>query len=436
MLAGLRAVDPARLVARTLADPATLVAWAPDLARDDAGLPATPLDREPGGDTLLVAIGKAAGGMARGAASVLGHHLTAGVVVTSDGAPLPDLPGRLRTHRAAHPCPDDRSVTAAQDIRRLLEGAGDADRVLVLLSGGGSALVTDPADGLDLDAIRATHDVLLRSGWPIGEINDVRRVLDGLKGGGMARLAHPASVIGLALSDIPGGSVTDVASGPLSAARRSCQDVEIALRRGELWMRIPESVQTFLRDRRSVALVEPPAVDLRALGSGGAAVDAVADEANRLGYSVLRLGTSLEGEASALGRGLARTARAVRDGVTDVRLPACLIGAGEATVEVRGNGTGGPNQELAVGAAVALDGCDGVVVASLGTDGIDGPTDAAGGWADGTSSRRARALGVDLEEALARNDSGTALRALGDRIVTGPTGTNVADLYLVLVDEV
>lgn len=436
MLAGLRAVDPARLVARSLADPATLASWAPDLARDDSGLPATPLDREPSGDTLLIAIGKAAGGMAKGAAAVLGHHLTAGVVVTSDGAPLPELPVHLRTHRAAHPLPDRRSVAAARDIRRLLEGAGEADRVLVLLSGGGSALVTDPAEGLDLEVIRVTHELLIRSGWPIGEVNDVRRVLDRLKGGGMARLAAPASVIGLALSDIPGGGVDDVASGPLSAARRSCRDVEIALRRGDLWPRLPEAVQQFLEARRSVSTPEPPEVELRSLGSGDRAVDAVGREAGRLGYSVQRLGTSLEGEARTMGRGLARAARAIRDGVAEVPLPTCLVGAGEATVNVRGDGSGGPNQELAVSAALALDGCDGVVLASLGTDGVDGPTDTAGGWADGTSLQRARRLGVDLEDALARNDSGSALRALGDRIVTGPTGTNVADLYLVLVDAV
>jgi len=436
ILAGLRSADPARLVARALADPATLASWAVDLAVDDAGPPASPLDREVAGDTLLVAIGKAAGGMARGAAEVLGHHLAGGVVVTADGTPLPDLPGRLRTHRAAHPLPDARSVAAARDIRHLLEGAGGADRVLVLLSGGGSALVTDPAEGLGLDAIRATHDLLLRSGWPIGGVNDARRVLDRLKGGGMARLAAPASVIGLVMSDIPGGGLEDVASGPLSPARRGCRDVEIALRRGDaLWGRLPDEVQRFLEARRSRVSLTPPPVKLLGIGSGDGVVDAVDAEAARLGYSTRRLGTSLSGDARTLGGALVRTARAVRDRVVDVPAPACLIGAGEVTVEVRGPGSGGPNQEVAVGAALALEGFTGVLIVSLGTDGIDGPTDAAGGWADGSSVQRAHSAGIDLEAALVRNDSGSALKALGDRIVTGPTGTNVADLYLVLVDE-
>ncbi len=436
MLAGLRAVDPARLVARTLADPATLAAWAPDLAREAAGPPATPLDDETGGETLLVAIGKAAGGMARGAASVLGRHLAAGVVVTPDDAPLPELPRALRTHRCGHPLPDIRSVDAAADVRGLLEGAGRTDRVLVLLSGGGSALLTDPVEGVGLEALRATHEILLRSGWPIGDVNDVRRVLDRLKGGGMARLAAPASVVGLVLSDIPGGAPEDVASGPLSAASRTCRDVEILLRRGDLWSLLPQEVRHYLEHRRRLPLAATPDVPLHRIGSGSRVVDAVADEAERLGYSVQRLGTSLAGEAKTLGRALARAGRGVLDGVVDVPRPTCLVGAGEATVEVTGSGEGGPNQEVAVSAALALDGCEGIVLASLGTDGIDGPTSAAGGWADGTSARRARAAGIDLEDALTRNDSGQVLSALEDRIITGPTGTNVADLYLVLIDEV
>jgi hydroxypyruvate reductase len=434
-MAGLRAVDPARLVAATLSDASALAAWSLGFARDASGPPTTPLDRAVVGDTLLVAIGKAAGGMVRGAHALLGDHITAGVVVVPDGAPVPDLPPSVRLHRASHPLPDGRSIEAARDIRRLLEGAGRGDRVLVLLSGGGSALVTDPERGLDLDAIRAAHGVLVASGWPIGAVNDVRRCLDRLKGGGMARLAAPAATLGLVLSDIPGGRIADVASGPLSPATRSVRDVEIELRRGRLWDSLPEAVRATLEGRRFELPEATPDVPLHAIGSGGAAIEAVSRAAAELGYSVQRLGGALEGEARGLGRGLARAASAVRDGVASVPLPACLVGAGEATVEVVGDGSGGPNQEVAVAAALALDGMEGILVASVGTDGVDGPTDAAGGWADGGSAERARRAGVDLRDALARNDAGTALRDLGDRIITGPTGTNVADLYIALVDE-
>ncbi len=434
IIAGLRAVDPARLVASTLSDSDGLAAWSVGLARQASGPPATPLDRAPSRDTLVVAIGKGAVGMVEGAHAVLGDHLTAGVAVVPDGVPLRELPRSMRLHRAAHPLPDERSLTAAADIRTLLGGAGRGDRVLVLLSGGGSALVTDPEEGLDLADVRAAHEVLLGSGWPIGRINDVRRTLDRLKGGGMARLAAPAATIGLVLSDIPGGRVTDVASGPLSPATRTPRDVEVELRRGGLWAAMPEAVRGSLRARRAERSVATPEVTLHAIGTGGAAVDGVARAAADLGYSVQRLGGALEGRARDLGRGLARAAIAARDGVAPVPLPACLVGAGEATVEVVGDGSGGPNQEVAAAAAMALEGREGILVASVGTDGVDGPTDAAGGWADGESAARARRIGVDLLDALARNDAGSALARLGDRIVTGPTGTNVADLYLVLVD--
>ena len=434
IVAALRSVDPARLVAEVLADSHALAAWGEDLAADSAGPASSPVDRWEAGDTLVVAIGKAAGGMAAGVASVLGGHLAAGVVVLPDGAPLPELPPPLRIHRASHPLPDPRSLTAAVDIRELLEGSGPADRVLVLLSGGGSALVTDPEPGLDLEAVRGTHEALLRSGWPIQRVNDVRRVLDRLKGGGLARLVAPSATLGLVLSDIPGGGLADVASGPLSPASASPRDVEIALRRSGLWVEIPASIRAHLEARRADSGAEPPSVELLPVGDGLGMLAAVRREAERLGYSPQSLGDALVGEARDLGRALARAARAAQDGVAPVPLPACLIGAGEATVTVSGSGSGGPNQEVAVAAARELDGRHGVLVASLGTDGVDGPTDAAGGLADGSSVARARAAGVDLGAALDANDSGGALETLGDRLVTGPTGTNVADLYLALVD--
>jgi len=434
ILAALRSVAPARLVAEALADPPTLLPWGGGIALDGAGPPTSPLDASAPGDTLLVAIGKAAGGMAEGAAAVLGAHLAAGVVVVPDEAPLPDLPPALRVHRAAHPVPDARSVEAGRDIRGLLEGAGPDDRVLFLLSGGGSALVSEPERGVDLDTLRATHEVLLGSGWSIHRINDVRRLLDRLKGGGMARLASPARIVALVLSDIPGGALEDVASGPLSPSHASPRDVEIALRRDRLWELLPSPVRDFVVARRAWQPPETPPVELRGIGAGVSVIDAVARQAQADGRSVRRLGAALEGEARVLGRALARAAMAAQDGAAPVPLPTCLVGAGEATVTVRGSGSGGPNQEVAVAAALALDGRRGILVASVGTDGVDGPTSAAGGFADGTTAERARAAGVDLATALERNDSGSALEALGDRIVTGPTGTNVADLYLVLVE--
>ncbi|MDT8367565.1 MAG: DUF4147 domain-containing protein [Longimicrobiales bacterium] len=433
LLAALTALDPARLVAEALPDLPVLAEWSPEIATVLAGSPTGSIDRRAYGATWTVAIGKAAGGMTAGARAVFGDQLTGGIVVLPDGAPSPELPARFEVYRAAHPLPDERSLVAADAIRRLTDGVGPGDRILVLLSGGGSALVTDPAGDLDLAAIRATHDVLLRSGLPIQRVNEVRRVLDRLKGGGLAVACAPASVVGLVLSDIPGGRAEDVASGPLSPPPLSPRGVEIALRRHRIWDRLPGPVREHLRALRDASVPETPSVPLHVVGSGPGVIEAVRRAALARGYGVHRLGDALEGEARRLGRSLARAAMAAQDGMAPVPLPACLVATGEATVTVRGAGTGGPNQEVAVGAALALAGREGIVLAALGTDGVDGPTEAAGAWADGTSAARAAEAGVDLADALERNDTGRALAAIGDRIITGSTGTNVADLYLALV---
>jgi glycerate-2-kinase len=431
--AALRSVDPVRGVADALADLPEMTPWAGAIALDEAGPARSELDRVGGGRTLLVGVGKAAGGMVAGAVAVLGG-VDAGVVVIPDGAPCPPLPDSVRVHRASHPLPDGRSVEAAAAVRALLEDAGSEDRLLVLLSGGGSSLVTDPVEGVRLEDVRAVHRMLLRSGWPIQRVNAVRRVLDRLKGGGMARLALPARPVALVLSDIPGGALEDVASGPLSPSPATPRDIEIGLRRDGWWDELPERVRASLVARRDEASSATPEVILHGVGSGIPLLDAVRGAASGLGYTVRSLGTSLEGEARRIGRGVARAAIAVQEGVVDVPRPACLVGVGEATVQVTGDGVGGPNQEVAVAAALELAGRAGVLVASVGTDGVDGVTEAAGGWADGHSAVRAEAAGIDLAAALDHNDSGRALAALGDRIVTGPTGTNVADLYLALVE--
>jgi hydroxypyruvate reductase len=255
-------------------------------------------------------------------------------------------------------------------------------------------------------------------------------------------------VLGLLLSDVVGDDPTIIASGPLSPSSTTPREVEILLRRRRVWDDLPAKVRELIgeeaRTLRNGPDEQPPnetvtgrdpgtSALVRVIGGGADALAAASAAATRLGYSTHTLTARLEGEARRAGAGLARAGLAVRDGLSPPAPPACLLAAGETTVEVVGPGKGGRNQEVALGAALRLDGTPGILVASLGTDGVDGPTDAAGALADGTSVRRARELGLDVESALERNDAYPLLDALGDLVRTGPTGTNVADLMLVLI---
>ncbi|HSG48441.1 MAG TPA: DUF4147 domain-containing protein, partial [Longimicrobiales bacterium] len=337
-----------------------------------------------------------------------------------------------------HPVPDAEGAEASQAVAALVSGLVPGDRLLVLLSGGGSALLTLPREGLSLESLRATTEVLLRSGISIQEMNRVRAALEQLKGGGLARRAGGARILGLVLSDVVGDDPGVVASGPLTERESSPREIEDLLQRSGCWGDLPREARDVLAaPARWVGAAarrdHPGDPVVRVVGGGRTAVDAAAAAAGRLGYATRILTTGLEGEARAAGRGLARVGLAVLDGLSPPPPPACLLAAGETTVHVTGPGKGGRNQEVALGAATALDGRPGVLVASLGTDGIDGPTDAAGAMADGTTVARARGAGLDPWAALDANDAYPLLDALGDLIRTGPTGTNVADLMLVMV---
>jgi glycerate 2-kinase len=242
---------------------------------------------------------------------------------------------------------------------------------------------------------------------------------------------------------VPGDRPEVIASGPLSPDPTSFRDAEVLLRRRGLWNALPAAVHRHLREGREGRHAETPQGDdpafrevhLRVVAGGPRAVSSAAAEARRLGYAVQVLTHELRGEARAAGRGLARVGRAVRDGVGPVRPPACVLAAGETVVSVTGPGRGGRNQEVALGAALALEGAAGILVASLGTDGVDGPTDAAGGWVDGGTVGRGRALGLDAGAALDANDAYPYLEAVDGLLKTGPTGTNVADVMVVLVGD-
>ena len=396
----------------------------------------------PGQPVRLVAAGKAAAAMASAAAEILGDRLGPGVVITKHGHldRFPFPPG-LKAIEAGHPVPDDAGLAAVSDIEALLTGLGKGDLVLALFSGGASALLPDPAEGITLADLQATTGALLRSGAPIGELNAVRKHLSRMKGGQLARLAHPATVAALILSDVVGDPLDVIASGPTAPDPTTYAWAwEILERRGIL-ASVPPAVRRRLRDGVDGKIPDTPGpgdpVFARGLnvlvGSNRLAAEAAVSAAERLGYGALLLSTFVEGEAREVAKVAVALAREVLASGHPVAPPACLVLGGETTVTVRGNGKGGRNQELALAAALALEGIDGVSILALATDGTDGPTDSAGGIVDGETAAAVRATGIDPAGALAAHDSYPALEAGGALLRTGPTGTNVNDLLVILV---
>ena len=392
------------------------------------------------GRVQVVGAGKASGAMAAAAEHVLGDRIAGGLVVVKDGYRVPTR--RVQLVEAGHPVPDARGEAAAQRIRAIAEAAGANDLLLVLISGGGSALTPAPAPPVTLADKQAMTRLMLTAGANINQLNAVRKHCSLLKGGQLARAAAPAPVHALLLSDVIGDPLDVIASGPTAPDASTFGEALGILERFDLLSRAPASIVERLERGRRGAIPETPKPDdpifrrVRnvVIGNNRLVVDAAADEAVRLGYGPHVLTRSLEGEAREVAARLVALAREIRDGRGQVAAPACIIAAGETTVTVRGRGRGGRCQEFALAAALALDGVDGVVALAAGTDGTDGPTDAAGGIVDGTSAGRARALGEDPRARLDDNDANPLLAALDDLVVTGPTNTNLLDLYLLLVE--
>jgi len=395
---------------------------------------------------IVVGMGKASARMAATLEDLLGERISGGLVVTADGYRV--VTHRLATQKveiveASHPVPDARGRAAAERIVSLVEEANEEDLVIVLISGGGSALLPLPASGIVLSDLSAINELLLRSGAKIQEINTVRKHLSQVKGGQLARHAFPAQVLALVLSDVPGDPLNAIASGPTVGDPTTFDQVKRILHRYRLWEEIPNSVRERIEAgvRRTIEETPKPGdavlqrVTTTIIGSGSDAVEAALAEAERLGYHTLVLTTTLEGEAREVGKMLAAVAREEASNGRPVPLPALILAAGETTVTVQGTGKGGRNQEVALSAALGIEGLSGVVVASLGTDGRDGPTDAAGGMVDGGTVGRMRERGIDPGEYLEENNSYKALEEAGDLIVTGPTGTNVADMCFVAVGQ-
>jgi glycerate 2-kinase len=389
---------------------------------------------------LVVGAGKASAPMAAAVEDVIGDRLPIeGSVNVRYGHAAPTRHVRIR--EAGHPVPDAAGVEATRAMVELLRGADERDLVICVISGGGSALLTLPAEGVSLEDLQRTTDALLRCGATINEINIVRKHLDTVKGGGLARIAAPAQILTLVLSDVVGNPLDAIASGPSVPDTSTWSDAAAVFDRYALWDVVPGSVSRRLRVGVAGELPDTPKpgeplferTQAVVVGSNLLACEAAEAAARQLGFQTLVLTTYVEGEAREVGRVLAGCLREVDASGHPLSRPCCLIAGGETTVSIRGGGRGGRNQELALAAAFSLRGVRDVLLASIGTDGSDGPTDAAGAFVDGTTLERAEVLGLDAARHLADNDSYTFFDRLGDLIRTGPTNTNVNDLYLLFV---
>jgi len=374
----------------------------------------------------LVAIGKAATAMARGALGVLAGRVSGGLVVHPETEASPaGWPSHVQRLPGGHPLPNENSAAAGRALEARLADVVADDIVLVLISGGGSAMIELPAVGTSVQEIAAITRALQRAGADINELNCVRRVLSRVKGGGLLDLAGPARVVGMLLSDVMGDDPAVIASGPIVPSTTTVADAVAVLERYGLRDEIKILVN--VRRKDSGRLTAAPAI---IVGANALAAQAVQRVAISQGFHTRIVTDRLCGEASDAGRAI--VADAIREQKTGAT-PFCLIYGGETTVTVRGSGRGGRNQELALSAACALEGTNHIVMCSFATDGIDGSSTAAGAIATGDTSKRAEALGLSAKRSLANNDSATFFAALGDAIVTGPTGTNVNDLVVALI---
>ncbi|MBW2481778.1 MAG: glycerate kinase [Deltaproteobacteria bacterium] len=388
---------------------------------------------------LVVGAGKAGAPMARALEELLGDRIADGVIVVKEGHGLPLA--HVRIHEASHPVPDERGIKGAEEILALVKDAGERDLVLCLMSGGGSALLVAPADGVTLEDKQAVTRLLLACGADIHEINSIRKHLSRAKGGGLARFAYPATVVSLILSDVIGDDLNVIASGPAVPDTSTFDDSRQILDKYDIWNQVPPSVRSRIeRGLKGEIEDTPKAGDAvfkrcysKLVGTNIQALKAAESKADKLGYGTLILSSTVEGEAREVAKVLTAIAREVRDSGNPVTAPACILCGGETTVTIRGDGKGGRNQELALAAALAIAGLENIVVLAGGTDGNDGPTDAAGAIVDGHTLARARTEGLDPFDYLSRNDSYHFFQPLEDLVITGPTRTNVMDVYMVLI---
>ncbi|MCA9452271.1 MAG: glycerate kinase [Nitrospiraceae bacterium] len=424
--AGLEACNPALAIANTL-----------HLTRNRLQVHDFHYDLTHHSRIVCVGAGKASAPMAMALEQMLGDRLEGGMVIIPDGHDTPCH--RIRMCHAAHPIPDRRGVKATKQLLALTQSLAQDDLLIVLLSGGASSLLCAPSIGLTLAAKRRTTELLLQSGATIHEINVVRKHISAIKGGQLAQ-STPATILTLIMSDVLGDDLSTIGSGPTVTDPSTFQDAIDILQQYSIWRKVPEALQRHLQQGLTKSLRAPKKPTRRqslrnrhiVLANNRQALEGVAKTAKRLGLKPFILPYPLQGEAKEIGSILGGFARDLVEFGNPVHPPACLIAGGEPTVTVNGKGRGGRAQECVLAAAGELAGLTNVFVAGFGTDGTDGPTDAAGAVVDGKTVQRAKKKGLSIEQALHEHDSYTIFQQIRGHIMTGPTGTNVNDIYLIV----
>ncbi|MFX1485588.1 MAG: glycerate kinase [Promethearchaeota archaeon] len=407
-----------------------------ELFVNDHSIDLTKIDR-----IFVVGGGKASGVMATALERVLADRITDGIVNVLKGTKDKHATHFIEINEAGHPIPTESGVRGTQRIVELADSAGDRDLVICLISGGGSALLPLPSPPVTLKEKQELTSLLLRSGANINEINAVRKHISAIKGGQLATKAYPASVLGLIISDVVGDPLGVISSGPTVADTSTFTDAIRVLKKYELWHRTPKSIQATIEQGVEGKIPETPKqsdprfqkVHNLIIASGRLAIEAAKQKGEECSLNALILSSSIEGEARHLGTFLAAIAKEIALRGNPIQRPALMVAGGETTVTLTGHGNGGRNQTVALSAAPGINGLDGVIVLSLATDGIDGYSIAAGAVVDGTTLDRSKMLGLDPDVSLRENAEYHFFSELGDSIITGPTGTNVNDLMMIVV---
>ena len=378
------------------------------------------------GKVIVISIGKAAWNMAKAAAENIPHPVDCGIVLTKYDHSQGDIPG-FTILEAGHPLPDENTISGTKKILEAVSDLTEKDTVFFLVSGGGSALFESPAGDLTLADFLDITDQLLKCGADIVEMNTIRKHLSTVKGGRFAELCAPAKVFCIALSDILGDRPDSIASGPTCSDSSTCEEAFMVVEKYNL--KLTEEMRKQLAKETPKSLSN---VTMEITGSVTQLCEDAAKSAESLGYIPLVLTNMLDCEAKEAGKFLASIAKTIQKDGLPVKAPCAIICGGETIVRITGKGKGGRNQELALSAAESISGMEGVVVAAAGSDGTDGPTDAAGGIVDGNTRILLEQKGISIPAVLAENNSNYALAEADALIMTGPTGTNVNDLYLLL----
>jgi glycerate 2-kinase len=386
----------------------------------------------------VVGGGKAGAGMAQAIEEILGNRISAGFVIVPYGSKQQTQ--IIQINEAKHPIPDETGLAGAKNILKTAQETTEDDLLICLISGGGSSLMPLPLHGLTLQDKQTLTESLLRSGATINEINVIRKHLSSFKGGWLAKKAYPATVLNLILSDVVGDSLETIASGPTVGDPSTFADAKKVLEKYDLWLNAPASARQMIMDGVEGKLEETPKpndpvfekVHNIIVGNNKTATEAAAEYLKSQGLKTVRFDEPLEGEAKQVGKALANFASKVSSFSFSLPKPLAVVAGGETTVKVAGKGVGGRNQEMALSAALGLSDADNCVIASLCTDGVDGPTDAAGAVVDSETSRHGTRLGLNIAAFLIENDSYHFFAELGDLIMTGPTGTNVNDISVIV----